>query len=65
MHHAHEMKNLIYSASMTRQPDRRQGVKLTKKCVEMSIPYIYLIKSTYFVNYMSCKLGGVIYLKQL
>ena len=34
------MKNLSYSASMTRQPDRRKGVNLAKKGVEISISFI-------------------------
>ena len=42
MHHACEMKNLIYSASVTRQPDRQKGGNLAKKGVEMSIPYTYV-----------------------
>ena len=40
MQHAREMKNLIYSASVTRQPDWRKGVNLAKKSVEISIPVL-------------------------
>ena len=32
-----QMKNLIYSTSMTRQSDRRKGVHLAKRGVEISI----------------------------
>ena len=38
MPHARKMKNLIYSASVTWQPDRRKGWNLAKKSVEISIP---------------------------
>ena len=41
MHDAREMKYLIYSASMTQQPDQWKGVNLAKKGVEISIPLIF------------------------
>ena len=43
MHHAREMKNLIYSASLTRQADQRKGVNLARKGVEISIPYFWAL----------------------
>ena len=51
MHHALKMKNLMYSASVTRQPDRRKGVNLAKKCVKISIPLVYI---TYIINLYFC-----------